>query len=309
MLTLTCPIDGTRFTATRTSAKYCSEACKQKAKRAESKTTAPEAPGRTLVDAVALVPTLAKKEPAVKPAADLGYTIIPMSELPRTTFIPTGFTELDAIIQGIPRKRITEIYGPASAGKTTLMLTMVAGFELNVKTLYLDLENAIDAEWSQNLGITTVNTQLANPMLLEDAAQLTLDSIGQYDLIVFDSVASALYKTEETNEFGTANIGIKAKLMTQFMRKLAGPLARTDCAVVFINQEKPVIGNMYGPQTYTPGGKALEYASSLRLRLTSNKADRVIKDGENIGKKVHAEVTKNKVGRPYQSAEFAIKYA
>ena len=190
------------------------------------------------------------------------------------------------------------------------MLATTSLMDLDLRILYLDLENAISKSWMETFGITqnAINIKFANPFLLEEAAQLVLDSIADYDLIVFDSVGSALYKTEDVNEFGTANVGVKAKLMTQFMRKLIGPLARTTCAVVFVNQEKPSIGDMYAPKWYTPGGKALEYASSLRLRLTINKSDRIVKDGNKVGKKVHAEVTKNKVGRPDTDASFLIYY-
>lgn len=240
--------------------------------------------------------------------SDKGFTTIDALDIPPTEFIATGHLELDEVIKGFPRRRVTEIYGPATVGKTSLMLQTIARMDSKLKVLYIDVENAIDPSWAATNGIVAGRMNLANPFLLEDAAQEVLDKLDKYDLIVFDSVASALVKTEEANDLGSANIGIKAKIMTSFMRKLVGPLARSRCAVVFINQEKEVIGNMYGPQRYTPGGKALEYAASLRLRLTSNKADRIVREGEKVGKKVKAEVTKNKVGTPDREAQFIITY-
>lgn len=262
---------------------------------------------QALVDE-ALAEPLARLKVAKKAMKDAGFTVIDAASLPPTTFIPTGHADLDAIIQGFPRKRITEVYGPATTGKTSLMLQTIAQMDPKLKVLYIDLENAIDAKWAESKGITPGRMDLANPFLLEDAAQHVLDSITKYDLIVFDSVASALVKTEETNELGNANVGVKPRIMTSFMRKLVGPLSRTDCAVVFINQEKPSIGDMYAPKWYCPGGLALPYAASLRLRLTSNKADRMIIEGTKVGKKVKAEITKNKVGTPDREAQFLITY-
>lgn len=240
-------------------------------------------------------------------AKKMGFELITGDRLPKTEFIPTGFAELDAIIKGFPRRRVTEIYGPASVGKTTLMLSTIAQMDPSLSVLYVDLENAVDAEWLRSFGLDTTRVNLVNPLVLEDAAEYVLASL-EYDLIVFDSVASALFRTEDAGSLGDHNIGVKAKLMTQFMRKLIGPLARTKTAMVFINQEKQTIGDMYGPKWYTPGGKALEYAASMRLRLTSNKADRITVKGTKVGKRVTAEITKNKVGAPDRTASFTVYY-
>lgn len=188
------------------------------------------------------------------------------------------------------------------------MLSTIANMDKKLKVLYVDLENAIDASWVQQLGIKPGQMKIANPLVLEDAAELILAELNNFDLIVVDSVGAALFKTEEAGVMGEYNIGIKARLMTQLMRKLVPPLAHSSAAIVFINQEKQTIGDMYGPKWYTPGGKAVEYAASLRLRLTSNKADRIVEKGTKIGKDVKAEITKNKVGAPDQEATFTIYY-
>lgn len=283
--TINCANCGNPFVASRADAKYCTNTCAKAASR-----------------------VMDKVQKAIEKVEDLGYTIRRASDLAPTTYITTGHTALDELTGGFPRKRITEIYGNASVGKTTLMLQTISSMDKNLKVLYIDTENALAPEWLEQLGIDTSWLDVADPILLEDAANLVLKSLPHYDLIVFDSVGAVLFKTEEANDIGTSNIGVKAKLMTSFMRKLIGPLSRSEAAMVFINQQKEVIGNMYGPQKYTPGGKALEYASSLRLELVSNKADRVTKDGEKVGKKVTAKITKNKVGTPDREAQFLITY-
>lgn len=281
----TCAVCGKSFTAKRADAKYCSNTCTQTANR-----------------------ILDRKAKAIKAVEDIGYTITTADNLAPTVFIPTGNPQFDEIIKGFPRKRVTELYGQPTVGKTTLMLQTIARMDPSVKVLYIDAENALSLEWVAQNGINPARLDVANPILLEEAITLTVDSLPFYDLIVFDSVASILFKTEANSEVGDHNIGVKAKLMTSFMRRLLGPLSRSDCAVVFINQMKPTIGDMYAPKWYTPGGKALEYASSLRLELVSNKADRITQGGEKVGKKVTAKITKSKVGTPDREATFEINY-
>lgn len=273
------------FSAGRADAKYCSNTCAKAASR-----------------------VMEKVQKAILKVEDAGYTIRRASELAPTTFISTGHKELDSLTGGFPRKRITEIYGLPSVGKSTLMLQTISNMDQAMKVLYIDAENSLSPEWISRLGVDPTWLDVADPILLEDAIELTLKSLPFYDLIVFDSVGAILFKTEEATEVGTANIGVKAKLMTSFMRRLIGPLARSEASIVFVNQQKEVIGNMYGPQKYTPGGKALEYAASLRLELVSNKVDRITKGGEKVGKKVTAKITKNKVGTPDREAQFLITY-
>lgn len=212
------------------------------------------------------------------------------------------------MVKGFPRKRITEVYGPPSVAKTTVMLNAISKLDKGSKTLYVDLENAIDAQWVNTVGIKKGQMTLAAPLVIEDAAELVLEMVNKYDLIIFDSIAAALFRSEAEKDMGEYHVGIKSRLVTQFVRKLLPPLARSNAAMVFINQERKTIGDMYGPKFYTPGGDAIKYAASMRLRLTSNKSDRIMKGGEEIGKEVTAEVSKNKVGSPGGQTTFTIYY-
>jgi recombination protein RecA len=239
---------------------------------------------------------------------DKGFDLVDAASLPKTEFIPTGFEELDAVIKGLPRKRITEIYGPPSVAKSTLALATVAHLPKGSTALYVDVENALDAEWVQAMGIKKGQMTLASPLVLEDAAELVISMIGKFDLIIFDSIAMVLFRSEQEKDMGEYHVGIKARLMTQFIRKLLPVLGKSKTAMLFINQERDVIGDMYGPKRYTPGGKAVEYAASMRIRLTSNKSDRIVVKGDKIGKTVTAELTKNKVGIPEKTATFTIYY-
>lgn len=220
------------------------------------------------------------------------------SDIPPIKFISSGVPEIDAMTQGFPRKRITEIFGPKGVGKTTLMSKIVSGVQ-DLHVLYIDAEGGLPERIVQSLP----NIVLSHESVLEDIEESVHEALdnGEYDLIVIDSVASASPRTEVENNPGSA-MPVKAKLMSQWMRRITGHLMSSNTAVVFINQQRDNI-NAYGPRTYTPGGVALGYAASLRLELKSNKADKF--EG---GQWVHVEIEKSRICKPYQKTKFKLIY-
>lgn len=233
------------------------------------------------------------------------YGLRTISKLDEVQFISSGIPEIDTLTGGIPKARITEIYGTTGAGKTSLTLKCVSGLSKNGKVLFIDAENAINPSFLTD-DANTDNIVISNESNLETVAELTVEAVKEFDAIVIDSVASLLPRVEQDGEMGDQNIGIKARLMGKWMRKLVAPLGKSNCAFLFINQlrESP---SMYVPK-YTPGGKALPYAASLRIELSSNKADRIIKDGLTVAHRVKVEVTKSKISQPHLSTSFVLKY-
>lgn len=329
--TIKCIVCDTVFEPKSARAKYCSEACKQRNKRARARPSEVarqrekalskiiNQPRRPNPLAVSLtsgtpksspVPSSTRKSPAklVEELRAQGYDARLASDIPPITYVTTGIPELDALTR-FPRKRVTEIYGPASVGKTTLATMCVVGMSHSLKLLYIDMENTFNPERAAELGATPENIIAVSPPTLEEAADLMIRNVGSYDVIIFDSVAGAQLKREAvgTSETGEANVGLKARVMGSFMRRLVPPLAKSDCAAVFINQERATV-DFYGPRKFTPGGVALSYASSIRVNLTTTKADRITRGGEVVGHKVTAEITKNKVGRPYTKTQFEVLY-
>lgn len=234
--------------------------------------------------------------------------IKPMEQYPPVTFVTTGVEELDKVCGGFPRGRITEVYGKKSVGKTTLIMYMLAAISQKCKVLVIDAENALNVNRLVELGGDIKNIDFSTLSVLEDIGQLILDNVGKYDAIVLDSVAGTITNTEMSSAVGDHNVGVKGKVMNSiFSRRLPELLAKTKCALILINQLRDSF-SMYGDKTYTPGGRAIEYAASLRIELNTLAADR-IKDGENqIGHWVQAKVTKSKVGKPYLSTKFKLMY-
>lgn len=243
--------------------------------------------------------SMAKAKKAVEEA---GYSIKPLSEFGDIAFITTGIEEIDAITQ-FPRGRITEISGLQGVGKSELVQACLTNMSHAGKVLYIDAENALNPSRLIAKGGDSKNIVISDMCILEDVAKYTVDSVGKYDVIVIDSVATLVPKSEAEGETGDQFVGLKARLMGQWMRKLIGPLGKSQCAVVFINQIRESM-SMYVPK-FTPGGKALPYAASLRLELSSNKADRLA-DGS--GHWVNVEVTKSRVCAPHQKTKFRLKY-
>ena len=225
--------------------------------------------------------------------------------------IATGSLCLDIAlgIGGIPKGRITEIYGPESSGKTTVALSVAAQSQKNGGTVaFIDVEHALDPKYAKILGVDIDSLLVSQPESGEQALEIieSLVRSGAVDVVILDSVAAMTTKAEIEGEMGDANIGLQARLMSQAMRKLTSIINKTNCAAIFINQIREKIGVLFGNPETTPGGRALKFYSSVRIDV--RKGEKIKKNGQIIGNRVHCKITKNKVAPPFKEAYFNLIY-
>ena len=226
--------------------------------------------------------------------------------------ISTGNIAVDMAlgVGGLPRGRICEVYGPESSGKTTLCLSVIAEAQrLGGTAVFIDVEHALDPRYAKVVGVDLENLMVSQPESGEDALNIaeTLIRSGAVDVVVIDSVAALVSKTELDGQMGDSNVGLQARMMSQAMRRLTGAISKTNCICIFTNQIREKIGVMFGSPETTPGGRALKFFTSVRMDI---RRIGQIKEtsGKVVGNRTRLKIVKNKIAAPFTECEFDIMY-
>lgn len=234
--------------------------------------------------------------------------IIKLNQVKPIEFVSSGVEEIDQLTNGYPRARVTQVSGLSSVGKTFLMVKAMADVSNKYKILYVDVENAVSVDRFKSLGAKLDQVDYSNINILEDVCELIRNSIDKYDIIILDSVAMLVPRAEHSGETGEQFVGLKPRLLGQWLRIIEGDLGKSKTALILINQMRRSM-EIYGEKYVLPGGMQLKFSSSLMISLSTVSADKIIKDKQQIGHWITAKVSKSKVSRPMVSTRFKLLYS